>query len=197
MIRAIRIAPMAQADASLITGWNIAPNVAYLVVLSPSASACGVALFSEDGATLIASGAAATGTDQPAMLYPYTGQSVGGVDADLGWHLLITSAGTEGRQEMVVGPAVDLPDEIHPVYGDDDLALARAKAAIDESAHYIDDVSVTCPLGLGAGLGDVASVPVDGDAVVGQVESVTWTGAPAGTTEAAVIRRHTAIGPEV
>jgi VCBS repeat-containing protein len=118
------------------------------------------------------------------------------VDADLGWHLLLTTVGTEAHREIRINPAVDLPDEIHPVYGDDDMGLARATAAIDEAAHYRDDVTATCPLGLGASLGDVASVPVDGVAVVGQVESITWTATPDGMPEQAVIRRHVAIAPE-
>jgi hypothetical protein len=118
------------------------------------------------------------------------------LDADLGWHLLLTTTGTESLRTIRIGPAVDLPDEIHPVYGTDALALARATAAIDSAAHYIDDVTVTCPLGLGAGLGDVVSVPVDDAAVVGQVESITWTATPDGAIEQAVIRRHVTIEPE-
>ncbi|NLW80394.1 MAG: hypothetical protein GXY42_01795, partial [Desulfovibrionales bacterium] len=100
------------------------------------------------------------------------------------------------QRTIRLGPAVDLPDEVHPVYGEDALALARATAAIDAAAHYIDDITVTCPLGLGAGLGDVVSVPVDGVAVIGQVESITWTATPDGTMEQAVIRRHVAIAPQ-
>jgi VCBS repeat-containing protein len=118
------------------------------------------------------------------------------VDAELGWHLLLTTIGTEPQREIRINPAVDLPDEIHPAYTDDDMALARATVAIDEAAHYRDDVTVSCPLGLGAGLGDVASVPVDGVAFVGQVESITWTGTPDGANEQAVIRRHVAIAPD-
>jgi hypothetical protein len=117
------------------------------------------------------------------------------VDADLGWHLLLTTAGTELQRTIRIGPTVDLPDEVHPAYADDDMALARATAAIDGAAHYLDDVAVACPRGLGAGLGDVVSVPVDGTAVVGQVESVTWTATPDGTPDQVMIRRHVAIAP--
>jgi hypothetical protein len=118
------------------------------------------------------------------------------VDAELGWHLLLTTAGTESQREIRINPSVDLPDEIHPIYGDDAMGLARATGAIDEAAHYRDDVAVTCPLGLGAGMGDVVSVPADAVAVVGQVESITWTATPDGATDQAVIRRHVAIVPE-
>lgn len=197
MIRAIRPSAMAQDDAAIVSGWNVAPNVAYTLLLLPGSSSCGVLLYAGDGSTLIATGAALTGTAQPCVLLPQTGQTVEMVDGDLGWHLLITTIGTESQRTIRLGPAVDLPDEIHPVYGDDGLALARATAAIDAAAHYVDDIAVTCPLGLGAGLGDVVSVPVDGAAVVGQVESITWTATPDGTTEQAVIRRHVAIAPDV
>ncbi len=196
MIRAIRPNAMAQDDASMISGWNVSPNVAYTLVLFPGAASCGVLLYDDDGSALIASGAALTGTDKPAILTPQTGQTIGMVDEDLGWHLLLTTTGAAAQRTIRIGPAVDLPDEIHPVYGDDDLALARATAAIDAAAHYIGDMTVSCPLGLGAGLGDVVSVPVDGVAIVGQVESITWTAAPDGATEQAVIRRHVAIAPE-
>lgn len=117
------------------------------------------------------------------------------MDADIGWHLLLTTAGTESQREIRINPQVDLPDEIHPIYGDDDMALTRATAAIDEAAHYRDDVTVTCPLGLGAGIGDVVNVPVDGVAVIGQVESIAWTATPDGQAEQAVIRRYVAIAP--
>lgn len=196
MIRAIRPSAMAQDEASLVTGWNVSPNLAYVLRLLPGPASCGVFLFAADGTTLIATGAALAGTEQPCVLLPQTGQTIGMVDAELGWHLLITTTGTESQREIRIGPAVDLPDEIHPVYGDDDLGLARATAAIDGAAHYIDDVTVSCPLGLGAGLGDVVSVPVDGAAVAGQVESITWTATPDGASEQAVIRRNVAIAPE-
>lgn len=196
MIRAIRPNAMAQDDATLISGWNVAPNLAYVLVLLPGPASCGVLLYDADGSTLIASGAALVGTAQPCALISQTGQTIGMVDADLGRHLLLTTTGTESPRTIRLGPAVDLPDEIHPVYGTDDLALARATAVIDAAAHNIDDITVTCPLGLGAGIGAVVSVPVDGVAVVGQVESITWTATSDGTTEQAVIRRHVAIAPE-
>lgn len=194
MIRAHRVSATAQDDASLVSGWNISPNVTYILRLLPGESSCGVLLFDEDNA-LVASGAALVGTEQPCVLTSQTGQAVEMVDAELGWHLLLTTIGTESQREIRINPAVDLPDEIHPAYADDDMALARATAAIDEAAHYRDDVTVSCPLGLGAGLGDVVSVPVDGVAVVGQVESITWTATPDGVTEQGVIRRSVAIAP--
>jgi VCBS repeat-containing protein len=117
------------------------------------------------------------------------------IDAELSWHLLLTTTGTEPQRTIRINPAVDLPDEIHPIYADDDLALVRATAGIDGAAHYIDDLTVSCPIGLGAGLGDIASVPVGGVAIVGQVESITWAGTPNGVTETAVTRRHVAIAP--
>jgi VCBS repeat-containing protein len=153
-----------------------------------------VFLFAEGGA-LVASGAALVGTEQPCVLIPQSGQTIGMIDAELGWHLMLTTVGTESQRTIRINPAVDLPDEIHPIYGGDDLAVVRATAGIDGAAHYIDDLTVSCPLGLGAGLGDVVSVPMDGVAAVGQAESVTWTGTPNGATESAVIRRHVAIAP--
>ena len=195
MIRAHRVNATAQDDARLISGWNLAPNLPYILRLLPGPASCGVLIYDADNA-LIASGAALAGTEQPCVLIPQTGQTVEMVDADLGWHLLLTTDGTESQREIRISPAVDLPDEIHPIYGDDDMALARASAAIDEAAHYRDDVTVSCPLGLGAGLVDVVSVPVDGAAIVGQVESITWTATPDGASEQAVIRRHVAIAPE-
>lgn len=195
MIRAHRVAATAQDDASLIGGWNIAPNGAYSVALTPGPSSCGVFLFAEDG-ELVASGAALAGTEQPCILYPQSGHTIGMVDADLGWHVLLSTDGTESQRTIRINQTVDLPDEIHPIYGDDTLALVRATAGIDASTHNGDDLTVSCPLGLGAGLGAVASVPVDGAAVVGQVESVTWTGTPNVAPDQAVVRRHVAIAPE-
>lgn len=196
MIRAIRPNAMAQDDAALIAGWNIAPNIAYTLRLLPGSASCGVLLYDEAGATLIATGAALTGTAQPCVLLPQTGQTVGMVDADLGWHLLLTTAGAESQRTIRLGPAVDLPDEIHPIYGVDGLALARATAAIDAAAHYADNINTTCPNGLGAGLGAVVSVPVDGAALKGQADGITWTATPDGASEQAVIRRHVAIAPD-
>lgn len=196
MIRAIRPAAMAQDDAALVSGWNISPNVAYTVQLNPGSSACGVLLYNDDQAVIIASGAGFVGTDQPVILHPYFGQSIGMVDADLGWHLLLTTEGTEYPRTIKIGPAVDLPDEIHPIYADDDLAVARATAGVDDHTHYPEDIAVSCPLGFEAWIGDVAGVPVDGAAIVGQAESITWTGTPNGTSDAVVIRRHVAIAPE-
>jgi VCBS repeat-containing protein len=179
----------------MVPGWNISPNVGYLLVIVPGVSSCAVILYKDDGA-LVASGAALTGTEQPCVLVPQFGQNLGMVDVELGWHLLVTTTGTESQRAIRIGPAVDLPDEIHPVYSDENMALARATAAIDEAAHYRDDMAVACPLGLNATLGAVVSAPVDGVPLVGQAESITWTGTPDGTSEPAVIRRHVAIAPD-
>lgn len=195
MIRAHRVNATAQDDATPISGWNISPNVAYTMVILPGSMSCGVLLWSEDG-VLVATGAALVGAEQSCVLTPQSGQTVEMVDAELGWHLRLTTTGTESQREIRILPSVDLPDEIHPIYADDDLALARATAAIDEAAHYPDDVAVSCPLGLGAGIRAIVSVPVDGVPVVGQVESITWTATPDGTTEQVVVRRHFAIAPE-
>jgi len=194
MIRAHRVNATAQDDSGLISGWNVAPNLAYSVALAPGPTSCGVFLFADAG-HIVASGAAIVGAEQPCVLIPQSGQTIGMIDAELGWHLLLTTVGTEQQRTIRINPAVDLPDEIHPIYADDALALVRATAGIDASAHYIDELAVSCPLGLGAGLGDVANVPVDGVAVVGQVESLTWTGTPNGASEQVVIRRHVAIAP--
>ncbi|MGE4442130.1 MAG: Ig-like domain-containing protein [Desulfomicrobium sp.] len=188
MIRAHRVAATAQDEASMVSGWNVAPNVDYSVTLLPGAISCGVLVYA-DGA-LVASGAALTGTDQPCVLLPQGGYALGMIDAELGWHLLLTTVGTESQRTIRINPAVDLPDEIHPVYADDDLALVRATAGIDGAAHYIDDATVMCPLGLGAWIGDIVSVPV-----VGQVETITWTATSEGASETAVVRRHVAIAP--
>lgn len=195
MIRAHRVNAAAQDDAAMISGWNIAPNLEYIIRLVPGETACAVLLY-DGGNGLIATGAALVGTEQPCVLTPQTGQTVDMVDAELGWHLLLTTIGTESQREIRINPTVDLPDEIHPIYGDNDMAMARATAAIDEAAHYRDDVTATCPLGLGAGIGDIVNVSVDGVAVVGQVESITWTATPDGTPEQAVIRRYVAIAPD-
>ncbi len=195
MIRAIRPRAMAQDDASMIAGWNISPNTEYTLLLTPGASACGVLLFNSDMSVLIASGAALVGTEQPCVLVSQS-VAVGMLDVDLGWHLLVTTTGTESQRTIRLGPAVDLPDEIHPIYADDDLAVARATAGVDDHAHYPEDISVSCPFGFGAWIGDVARTPVDGSALDGQTESITWAGTPNGASDSVVIRRYVPIAPE-
>jgi hypothetical protein len=75
------------------------------------------------------------------------------------------------------------------------MALARATAAIDATAHYIDDVTITCPLGLGAGL--AMSSACRGRRCGGRAGGEHHVdGDPRWTTETAVIRRHVAIAPE-
>lgn len=195
MIRACRTAAMAQDDAAMVPGWNISPNVAYTLILIPGASACSVLLYTGDESALVANGSVLTGAAQPCVLFPMSGQMLGMLDADLGWHLLVTTAGTESGRRIRIGPVVDLSDEIHPVYADDAMALARATAAVDAATHYPEDITVTCPNGVGAGIKGVIVAPVDGAPVVGQGESITWTGTPDGATEQIVIRRHVAIAP--
>lgn len=195
MIRAHRVTATARDDASMLSGWNIAPNVAYTLRLLPGPAFCGVLLYNEANA-LLATGAAIVGTEQPCVLAPQSGQTISMVDAELGWHLLLTTTGTESQRTIRIGPAVDLPDEIHPIYADDEMALARATAAIDDAAHYRDDVTVACPNDLVAWMASIVSVPEAGVSVVGQVESSTWTATPDGTSEQVVIRRHVAIAPE-
>jgi len=196
MIRAHRVNATAQDETTFISGWNISPNVQYSVTIIPGASSCAILLY-KGKEELVAAGAFLPGEQQPCVLIPQSGHTVGMVDEELGWHVLLaTIHGTEDPRTFRMEPVVDLPDEIHPIYSDDDLAVARARAAIDEAAHYRDDVTATYPLGLGAGLGDVVSVPVDGVPVIGQSESITWTGTPDGSSEQAVIRRHVAIAPD-
>ncbi len=196
MIRAHRIAANALDDPEPLVGWNIMPNVGYVVHLSPGATSCSVLLYNEDATALVASGAALTGAAQPCVLLPQSLQNITMLDPVLGWHLLITTSGTEAPRSIQIAPAVDLPDEVHAVYGDDDLASARATAAIDAASHYIDEVVVSSLAGLGVFLGDVVSVPVDGENIIGQVEAITWTATPDSVTETATIRRCVAIAPE-
>lgn len=192
----IRPAAVARDDADMVTGWNISPNTGYQLQISATSSGAVVILLSVDGSTLIGSGVAAVGTAQPVTITPMSGQAVGMADTSLGWHILLTTAGTEGDRTITMDAMVDLSARTHPVYVDDDLALAVAAADINAGTHYTQDVTALCPLVFGASVGDMASVPVDGSAVVGQVESVTWTGTPDGSTAQAVIRAHIPIRPE-
>lgn len=195
MIRAIRIPAMAQDPQGLIAGWNVLPNFAYSVVLSPGAAACGVMLFDESRENLIATGAAPVGTASPCMLFPMRGQFLDMVDPDLGWHLLVSTQGTEAQCTVRIGPAADLPDEVHPVYADEALALARATAIIDAGTHQVQTVTARCPLGPGTETGGILSVPVDGSLTVGQLESMTLSATPDSADETLVIRRHISVEP--
>jgi hypothetical protein len=197
VIRAHRIAAQAMDDASLVAGWNLAPNVSYVLHLLPGAEACGVLLYNEDESTLVASGGALTGAEQPCVLVPWPGQAIGMVDADLGWHLLLTTVGTESRRTIRITPAVDLPDEVHPVYADDAMAVAKATATIDSAAHYVDEVTVTVHEGPVVRPGEIAEVVVDGQTMRGQVESVVFEGTPDGATETITMRCYVPIKPEV
>ncbi|HSW65233.1 MAG TPA: Ig-like domain-containing protein [Dissulfurispiraceae bacterium] len=160
--------------------------------ITQGASTVGVIL--SRGGVIVATGGCLPGTDQPVMLAPAPGQTLGRIDADLPWHMLISSPAIPAS--VTLAAMVDLPDEIHPVYQSDTLALTRATGLIDNGTHITADITVTCPLGLGAGLGAVVAVPVDGQTVTGQVESITWTATPDGAIETAVIRRHVAIAPK-
>lgn len=191
MIRAIRPTATADAPVDWLRGWNVAPNGEYQIDVTPGASNVGVIL--SRGGTIVATGGCLPGTDQPVMLAPTPGQALDRIDADLHWHLLISSPA--GPASVTLAAMVDLPDEIHPIYQDDALALSRATGLIDHGTHITADITVTCPLGLGAGLGAVVAVPVDGQTVTGQVESITWAATPDGAMEQAVIRQHIPITP--
>ncbi|MBU4526547.1 MAG: hypothetical protein KUA37_02050 [Desulfomicrobium sp.] len=196
MIRAIRLHAMALDDPGPIAGWNILPNAAYAVVLAPGTLACSVMLFDESLETVIATGAASVGAEQPCTLFPLSGHAIGMTDADLGWHLLVTTTGSEAQRTVRIGPVVDLPDEVHPVNADETLALARATAAIDAGTHHVQSVTVVCPPDAHVEIGSIVSVRVDGMPIIGQVESITWSATPDIAVEKAVIRRHIAITPE-
>lgn len=191
MIRAIRPTATADAPVEWLRGWNVAPNDDYQVDVTPSAATVGVIL--SRGGVIVATGGCLPGTDQPVMLAPAPGQTLDRIDADLPWHLLISSPA--GPASVTLAAMVDLPDEIHPIYQSDTLALSRATGLIDHGTHITADITVTCPLGLGAGLGAVVAVPVDGEDVAGQVESINWTATPDGAIEQAVIRKHIPIAP--
>ena len=192
----VRPAASARDDADMIVGWNISPNTGYTLQLSVTSSGAVVLLLSADGSTLIGSGTTSIGAAQPVTITPVSGRAVDMADPSLGWHLLLTTDGTEGERSITMDPIVDLPARTHPVYADDGLSLSVATADINAGTHYTQDVVASCPLGFGASVGDTASVPVDGSAVVGQVESVTWTGTPDGSTAQSVIRAHIPIRPD-
>ena len=192
----IRPAAVARDDADMIAGWNISPNTGYQLQISATPSGVVVILLSANGSTLLGSGTASIGTAQPVTITPMSGQTLDMADATLGWHILLTTAGSEGDRTITMDAMVDLSARTHPVYADDDLALAVGTADINAGTHYTQDVTASCPLGFGAGVGDTVSVPVDGSAVIGQVESITWTATPDGATTQTVIRRHSAIAPE-
>lgn len=191
MIRAIRPTATADTPVEWLAGWNVAPNDNYQVDVTPSAATVGVIL--SRGGVIVATGGCLPGTDQPVMLAPVPGQILDRIDTDLPWHLLISSPA--GPASVTLAAMVDLPDEIHPIYQSDTLALSRATGLIDHGTHITADTTVTCPLGLGAGLGAVVAVPVDGQTVTGQVESITWAATPDGAIEQAVIRQHIPIAP--
>lgn len=192
----VRPAASARDDADMIVGWNISPNTGYTLQLSVTASGAVVLLLSTDGSTLIGSGTTSIGAAQPVTVTPVSGQAVDMADPSLGWHLLLTTDGTEGTRSITLDPLVDLPARTNPVYADDGLSLAVATADINAGTHYTQDVVVSCTLGFVASVGDTASVPVDDVTVVGQVESITWSGTPDGATTQAVIREHIQIRPD-
>lgn len=192
MIRAVRPASVARQPADMIAGWNITPNAPYTLSLAPSASACAVLLLDRAG-VLAATGAAVTGADQPVVLFPAPGRSLGMLDPDLGWHLRISSIGAEPAAIIELEAMVDLPDEIHPVYQHTELALVRAKAAVDAGTHHIDEAEVYAPLLSPLALGAVGAAVWDGETSVGQVESLTFEASPIGMADSVVLRSYTAI----
>ena len=194
MIRAIRINSMCLDDhQGMLTGWNVLPDKPWRLTLSPSSNACGVLLW--DGGTIVATGAALTGVNQPCVLVPSVGQSLDMLDPDLGWHLLISTIGTEAPLSIDMDPVVDLSDVIHPIYQAETLAQARATADIDAATHYVDKITFSCPHGLGAGLGAVVGLDVDDQGRTGQVESLIFTGRPDGWEDLAIIKHYVAITP--
>lgn len=122
----VRPAAVAREDADMIAGWNISPNTGYQLQISATASGAVVILLSVDGSTLIGSGVADVGTAQPVTITPMSGQTVDMAALAIGWHMLLTTDGTEGDRIITLDPMVDLPARTHPVYADDDLALAVA-----------------------------------------------------------------------
>ncbi|KAF5043645.1 Bacterial Ig domain protein [anaerobic digester metagenome] len=195
MIRAYRPSAVASVEASMVSGWNITPNVGYVLVLVPGPVACGVSLHNSEKTDVIATGSGLTGSAQPVILYPALGKSIDMLDPELGWHLLLTTTGTEGRIEIPIGPFVDLPDEIHPIYGDESLALAKATGEIDAGTYYVDAASLSCPRGFGWPVGSIARFLFEGGDFNGQVESVGFIGTPDGATDSIEVRRYTAIAP--
>lgn len=191
----VRPAAVARSDADMIVGWNISPNTGYTLQVTVTSGAVVAILSNADGSALIGSGMALVGVAQPVTITPVSGQTISMADSSLGWHLLITTNGTEGDRTIQIDPMVDLAARTHPVYADDALALAAATADIDAGTHYVRDVTVTCPLEVAAEGGDIVSVPMDGEAVTGQVESVTWSGDADGTSASVVVRAVAQIRP--
>lgn len=191
MIRAIRISTMCTPACSLLAGYNIVPASDYFLALAPGSTACGVLLFNADQSELLASGAALAGVRQPVVLVP-VGPQIGMVDVELGWHLLISSTGTEPAQVIRLS-AVDLPDEIHPIYIDDELGLARATALIDEHTYYADDVRIMAPLLAQIAPGDMAAANWNGQTLAGQVDSQGFEATPDGCADIVTLRRLTPI----
>lgn len=192
MIRAICISTMCTPACLLIVGYNIAPAREYSLVLTPGSTACGVLLFNADQSELLASGAALAGVRQPVVLVP-VGPQIGMVDVDLGWHLLISSTGTEPPQTVRLSVPVDLPDEIHPIYTNEALGLARATALIDEHTHYADDIRIMAPLLAQIAPGDMATANWGGQMLVGQVDSQGFEATPDGCADIVTLRRLTPI----
>lgn len=193
----VRPAAVALDDADIIVGWNISPNVGYTVQLIVMSTTVVALLYDAAGTDLLASGVCTVGADQPIMLVPYMGGVVGMHDAGLGWHLLVTTEGTEGERTIRIESMVDLTARTHPVYADDDLALAVATAEIDAGTHYMRDITVVCPAGTTAALGDISSASIDGTALVGQVTSISRSGDANSTSATFVIREQTQIRPDV
>lgn len=185
----------AAVAGSMVTGWNIAPNIDYALMLVPSPSACAIQLMTP-AQQLIATGAAPTGVDQPCTLFPADGQTLGMVDQGLGWHLRLSTTGAERPQTIAIAPHSDLSDINHPAYTSDDLSLARARAEIDRGTHATEELTVFAADFSGT-LGDIVEVGVDGNTLTGQLVNISRSGSPDGTTVSATIRTASAITPSV
>lgn len=196
MIRAVCPDAVSDLKTGFVTGWNVSPNIAYTITVVPGASSCAVWLFDAATGAYLAGGAALTGTDQPVTLLPATSPGVGMVDTDLGYHLLVTTDGTEDAQTYGIGPFVDGQDQLSAIYTVDNLAVVQATAVIREGTHYTDDASIMCPLGFDGLLGDIVSATVHGASIVGDIESVSFQAGPSSMADVVTVRRMSAILPD-
>jgi len=196
MIRAVCPESVADLKTGFVTGWNIQPNVQYTISVYPGATSVAVWLFDGASGAYVAGGAALVGTDQPVTLLSADSPGLGMVDADLGYHLLVTSDGTEPAQTFSIGPFVDSADHVSAMYTVDDIAVVQATAVIREGTHYTDDASIMCPLWFDGLLGDVVSATVHGSAIVGDIESASFQAGPSSMADVITIRSMSAILPD-
>lgn len=196
MIRAVCPDAVSDLKTGFVTGWNVSPNIAYTITVVPGTSSCAVWLFDAATGAYMAGGAALVGTDQPVTLLPATSPGIGMVDADLGYHLLVTTDGTEDAQTYGIGPFVDGSDQLSAIYAVDDLAVVQATAVIRKGTHYTDDASIMCPLGFDGLLGDIVSATVHGASIVGDIESTSFQAGPSSMADVITIRSMSAILPD-